>query len=209
MRKLVLLLSLLSLARGAQPRGQAQRRHHHGGPRVDRPSDRRRRGRWSSRSRAGTRIRTSSSRSRASCSSSRRRDLLEVVGLELEVGWLPPLLDQSRNAKIRPARAGYLDASRRRRDPRSADGRGQPLDGRRPPAGQPALLARAGQRDRGSRRRSPRSSRRARPADAATSPSLDELQGEAERGEQALDGDARAVSRARRSSRTTARGRTS
>jgi zinc/manganese transport system substrate-binding protein len=39
-------------------------------------------------------------------------DLLEVVGLELELGWLPPLLDQSRNPKIRPGGAGYLDASK-------------------------------------------------------------------------------------------------
>jgi zinc/manganese transport system substrate-binding protein len=39
-------------------------------------------------------------------------DLLEVVGLELEIGWLPPLIDQSRNAKIRPGSAGYLDVSR-------------------------------------------------------------------------------------------------
>jgi ABC-type Zn uptake system ZnuABC Zn-binding protein ZnuA len=38
-------------------------------------------------------------------------DLLEVVGLELEIGWLPPLLDQSRNNNIRPGGAGYLDVS--------------------------------------------------------------------------------------------------
>jgi len=41
----------------------------------------------------------------------RNADLLEVVGLELEIGWLPPLLDQSRNPKIRPGGAGYLDVS--------------------------------------------------------------------------------------------------
>jgi ABC-type Zn uptake system ZnuABC Zn-binding protein ZnuA len=41
----------------------------------------------------------------------RKADLLEVVGLDLEVGWLPPLLDQSRNTKIRPGGAGYLDVS--------------------------------------------------------------------------------------------------
>ena len=29
-------------------------------------------------------------------------DLLVVVGRELEIGWLPPLLTQSRNAKIQP-----------------------------------------------------------------------------------------------------------
>jgi ABC-type Zn uptake system ZnuABC Zn-binding protein ZnuA len=41
----------------------------------------------------------------------RNADLLEVVGLELEIGWLPPLLDQSRNNKIRPGSKGYLDLS--------------------------------------------------------------------------------------------------
>lgn len=42
----------------------------------------------------------------------RNADLLEVVGLDLEIGWLPPLLDQSRNANIRPGAKGYLDLSR-------------------------------------------------------------------------------------------------
>ena len=41
----------------------------------------------------------------------RNADLLEVVGLELEIGWLPPLLDQSRNPNIRPGTKGYLDVS--------------------------------------------------------------------------------------------------
>jgi len=40
-----------------------------------------------------------------------RADLLVVVGRELEIGWLPPLLTSSRNAKVQPAGAGYLDAS--------------------------------------------------------------------------------------------------
>jgi len=38
-------------------------------------------------------------------------DLLIAVGRELEIGWLPPLINQSRNAKIQPGGAGYLDAS--------------------------------------------------------------------------------------------------
>ncbi|HSC29424.1 MAG TPA: metal ABC transporter substrate-binding protein [Vicinamibacterales bacterium] len=38
-------------------------------------------------------------------------DLLVVVGLELEASWLPPLITQSRNARIQPGAAGYLDAS--------------------------------------------------------------------------------------------------
>jgi zinc/manganese transport system substrate-binding protein len=40
-----------------------------------------------------------------------KADLLIVVGRELEIGWLPPLIQQSRNAKIQPGAAGYLDAS--------------------------------------------------------------------------------------------------
>jgi len=38
-------------------------------------------------------------------------DLLVVVGRELEAAWLPPLITQSRNGKIRPGSPGYLDAS--------------------------------------------------------------------------------------------------
>jgi len=41
----------------------------------------------------------------------RSADLLIVVGLELEIGWLPPLLEQSRNDKIRQGARGYLDVS--------------------------------------------------------------------------------------------------
>jgi zinc/manganese transport system substrate-binding protein len=40
-----------------------------------------------------------------------RADLLVTVGRELEIGWLPPLVQQSRNAKIQPGAPGYLDAS--------------------------------------------------------------------------------------------------
>jgi ABC-type Zn uptake system ZnuABC Zn-binding protein ZnuA len=40
-----------------------------------------------------------------------KADLLVVVGRELEIGWLPPLLLQSRNARIQPGADGYLDAS--------------------------------------------------------------------------------------------------
>ena len=38
-------------------------------------------------------------------------DLLVVVGRELEAGWLPPLITQSRNSKLQPGGPGYLDAS--------------------------------------------------------------------------------------------------
>lgn len=40
-----------------------------------------------------------------------RADLLIVVGRELEIGWLPPLVQQSRNAKVQVGAPGYLDAS--------------------------------------------------------------------------------------------------
>jgi zinc/manganese transport system substrate-binding protein len=38
-------------------------------------------------------------------------DLLVLVGRELEIGWLPPLILQSRNAKVQAGADGYLDAS--------------------------------------------------------------------------------------------------
>jgi zinc/manganese transport system substrate-binding protein len=40
-----------------------------------------------------------------------RADLLIVAGLDLESGYLPPLVDQSRNGTIRPGAPGHLDAS--------------------------------------------------------------------------------------------------
>ncbi len=40
-----------------------------------------------------------------------RADVLIVVGRELEIGWLPPLLTSSRNSKIQLGGKGYLDAS--------------------------------------------------------------------------------------------------
>ena len=40
-----------------------------------------------------------------------RADMLVVIGRDLERGWLPGLIQQSRNAKIQPGARGYLDAS--------------------------------------------------------------------------------------------------
>jgi ABC-type Zn uptake system ZnuABC Zn-binding protein ZnuA len=40
-----------------------------------------------------------------------RADLLVLVGRDLEVSWLPPLVQQSRNRRIQPGADGYLDAS--------------------------------------------------------------------------------------------------
>jgi zinc/manganese transport system substrate-binding protein len=40
-----------------------------------------------------------------------KADLLIAVGRELEIGWLPPLITQSRNPKVQPGAPGYLDAS--------------------------------------------------------------------------------------------------
>ena len=38
-------------------------------------------------------------------------DLLIAVGRELEIGWLPPLINQARNSRIQPTGDRYLDAS--------------------------------------------------------------------------------------------------
>jgi len=41
----------------------------------------------------------------------RNADLLADVGLDLEIGWLPPLITQSGNSKIQVGANGYLDMS--------------------------------------------------------------------------------------------------
>ena len=41
----------------------------------------------------------------------RQADLLITVGLQLEIGWLPPLITQSGNPRIQVGGSGYLDAS--------------------------------------------------------------------------------------------------
>jgi len=41
----------------------------------------------------------------------RKADLLVAVGLELEIGWLPPLVNQCGNPRIQPSAPGYLDVS--------------------------------------------------------------------------------------------------
>lgn len=38
-------------------------------------------------------------------------DLLLVIGADMEIGWLPPLLQSARNAKVQPGNPGYLDLS--------------------------------------------------------------------------------------------------
>ena len=38
-------------------------------------------------------------------------DMVILIGLELEIGWLPTLLTQSRNTKLQPGAVGYFDAS--------------------------------------------------------------------------------------------------
>jgi ABC-type Zn uptake system ZnuABC Zn-binding protein ZnuA len=40
-----------------------------------------------------------------------KADILAVVGLQLEIGWLPPLITQSRNPKIQVGAPGYMDMS--------------------------------------------------------------------------------------------------
>jgi ABC-type Zn uptake system ZnuABC Zn-binding protein ZnuA len=41
----------------------------------------------------------------------RNADLLLSVGLQLEIGWLPPLITQSGNPRIQPGARGYLEAA--------------------------------------------------------------------------------------------------
>jgi zinc/manganese transport system substrate-binding protein len=40
-----------------------------------------------------------------------KADVLITIGRELEIGWLPPLIQQSRNARVQVGANGYVDAS--------------------------------------------------------------------------------------------------
>jgi len=40
-----------------------------------------------------------------------RADLLLVIGADMEIGWLPPLLQAARNSRVQPGNPGYLDLS--------------------------------------------------------------------------------------------------
>src|SRR3954465_11679992 len=42
----------------------------------------------------------------------RNADLVVCTGAELEIGWLPVLLQQSGNAKVQPGQPGYFEAAR-------------------------------------------------------------------------------------------------
>lgn len=42
----------------------------------------------------------------------RNADVFAFVGLDLEIGWMPLLVEGARNPKIKPGGSGYLDASR-------------------------------------------------------------------------------------------------
>ncbi|MBA3845143.1 MAG: zinc ABC transporter substrate-binding protein [Planctomycetes bacterium] len=41
-----------------------------------------------------------------------RADALVLTGMELEIGWLPPLVDNAANGRIQPGASGYIDAAR-------------------------------------------------------------------------------------------------
>lgn len=40
-----------------------------------------------------------------------RADLLLIIGADMEIGWLPPLLQSARNVRVRPGNPGHLDLS--------------------------------------------------------------------------------------------------
>ena len=41
-----------------------------------------------------------------------RADLLILIGADMEIGWLPPLLQSARNGKVLPGNPGFMDMSR-------------------------------------------------------------------------------------------------
>src|SRR3984893_13633111 len=71
----------------------------------------------------------------------RQADLLIVVGLQLEIGWLPPLITQSGNARVQVGAGGYLDASQFAEILDIPTGTVTPAQGGFPPPRKPPLLA--------------------------------------------------------------------
>ena len=76
-------------------------------------------------------------------------DLFVLIGMELEIGWVPPLLQSARNPEILPGGSGYLDASRGdRAASRCRRARVDRSMGDVHPQRQPALPDRPGERAR-------------------------------------------------------------
>ena len=123
-----------------------QRHDHHAGSRLPSRARSAATRSTSNPSRRATRIRTSSKPKPSFLLKLQKADLLVVVGLQLEIGWLPPLITQSRNAKIQVGAAGYLDVSQYCQILEIPTGAGDARHGRRASAGQPALLAGSGER---------------------------------------------------------------
>ena len=73
-------------------------------------------------------------------------DLLVAVGRELEIGWLPPLINQAATPRFSQAATGYLDASLTAKILDMPTGQITRAMGDVHPAGQPAFLARSGER---------------------------------------------------------------
>ena len=124
-----------------------------------------------------------------------RADALVYVGLDLEIGWLPPLVQQARNARIQRGQPGNIDASTaiRPEDVPNVPSDQLRAHGRHPPAGQPALLDPAQERARDRARCSPSGSRQ---LDARRRRRLQG--GSSARFEAQLAGKEKAVGRARR-----------
>ena len=74
----------------------------------------------------------------------RSADLVVATGAELEVGWLPVLIQESGNARIQPGAPGYFEAAPALQLAGGAV-EARPLHGRHPSAGQSARAARSAQ----------------------------------------------------------------
>ena len=118
-----------------------------------------------------------------------KADLLVVVGRELEIGWLPPLIQQCRNAKIQVGADGYLDASLTAKILDIPTGQITRAMGDVHPLGNPHYWLDPENGRARSPRRSRTSSRPLSPADAAYfQAALRGLRREAVRGREALGG---------------------
>ena len=138
----VLALLILAAALPANAATQGARDHGRLG-RARRPSSAATRSTCTSRP-ARCRTCIASMRSRAWSRARARADLVVATGAELEIGWLPVLIQESGNSRIQPGSPGYFEAAsvlQLLEKPRAL----RSLARRHPSAGQSARAARSAQ----------------------------------------------------------------
>ena len=202
------ILVALAVVRARPAHAAVESRHDHRGSRGAHERSRRRQGAgrclWQGLSGSAFR------RAEAKLHPPRQQaDLLVLVGRELEIGWLPPLINSSRNSKIQVGAQWLSRRVAQRQDSRDSDRPDHSRDGRRPSSWQPALLARPGKRPQDRAGDSRQAERAVARGQSVLRPAVRRLRQASCRGREEMGCDRWRRTKARRSSPITDRGRIS